>query len=206
MARRNDHSREEIQTMAINAAIRILNQEGPGSLSARKVAKDIGYTVGTLYLVFKNLDELILQVNAATLDEIQASLVAVAQDQLDPISTLKAMALAYFHYAQDHFARWSLLYTHQLPDNEPVPEWFDSKVSGVFETVKALLQKIRPDSSEQACLQAVRELWSGVHGACDLGLKGKLSFGGEFKAELLIESLVENYLAGFANETGKAMQ
>lgn len=198
MARRNDHTREEIQAMAIEAAIRILNEEDAGSLSTRKVAKSIGYTVGTLYLVFKNLDELILQVNAATLDEMQAGLSAVAQDQLDPVSMLKGMALAYLRYAQDHFARWSLLFTHQLPEDEPVPEWLDAKVTAVFEMVKIPLHEIRPDCSEQDCLQAAREIWSGVHGACDLGLKGKLSLGGEFKAELLIESLVENYLIGFA--------
>jgi len=29
-------------------------------------------------------------------------------------------------------------------------------------------------------------------------LKGKLSLGGEFKADRLIESLIENYLVGFA--------
>jgi len=198
MARRSDHSREEIQAMAIEAAIEVLSTEGPGSLSTRKVAKAIGYTVGTLYLVFKNIDELILQVNAATLDDLQSGIVAVSQDQLDPVSTLKAMAVAYLHYAQDNFARWSLLFTWRLPEGEPVPEWFDAKVVGVFDKVKEPLQQIRPDADEQAYLQATREIWSGVHGACDLGLNGKLSFGGEFKADTLIESLVENYLVGFA--------
>lgn len=198
MARRNDHSREEIQAMAIEAAISILNEEGPGSVSTRKVAKAIGYTVGTLYLVFRNLDELILQVNAATLDDLQSGIMAVAQDQHDPVTSLKVMALAYLHYAQDHFARWSLLFTHQLAEGEAVPEWFDAKVTAVFDTVKAPLQEIRPDCDEQTCLQAAREIWSGVHGACDLGLKGKLSLGGEFKADRLIESLIENYLVGFA--------
>jgi len=198
MARRNDHSREEIQAMAIEAAIRILNEEGPGSLSTRKVAKAIGYTVGTLYLVFKNLDELILQVNATTLDELESAIVAVSEDQPDAVATLKAMALAYLHYAQDNFARWSLLFTHQLSDNTAIPEWFDAKVVAVFEKVQTPLHEIRPDCDAQTYLQAAREIWSGVHGACDLGLKGKLSLGGEFKADLLIESLIENYLVGFA--------
>jgi AcrR family transcriptional regulator len=188
--------------MAIEAAIRILNEEGSGSLSTRKVAKAIGYTVGTLYLVFKNLDELILLVNATTLDELESAIVAVSQDQPDPASTLKAMALAYLHYAQDNFARWSLLFTHQLPDGEPIPEWFDAKVVAVFEKVQTPLHQIRPDCDEQTCLQAAREIWSGVHGACDLGLKGKLSLGGEFKADTLLESLVENYLIGFAYAQG----
>ena len=70
MARRSDHSREEIKEMALNAAMEVLEQEGPKGLSARKVASAIGYTVGTLYLVFKNQQEMVLQLNARTLDDM----------------------------------------------------------------------------------------------------------------------------------------
>ena len=45
-------------------AERIVAEHGHSGLSARKVASAIGYTVGTLYLVFDNLDDLVLQVRA----------------------------------------------------------------------------------------------------------------------------------------------
>ena len=70
MARRSDHSREEIKEMALVAAEKMILANGKDGLSARKVAQEIGYTVGTLYLVFKNLDELILHVNGRTLDRL----------------------------------------------------------------------------------------------------------------------------------------
>jgi len=196
MARRSDHSREEIKQMAITASIAMLNEQGEAGLSTRKVAKAIGYTVGTLYLVFKNLDELLLEVNAATLDDLHETMATI--NQSDPNQALKSMALAYLAYAQQNFARWSLLFSHRLPEGVLVPDWFDQKVSAVFDGVKLPLQQIKPDLSEQAALQATRELWSGVHGACDLGLNGKLSLGGEFDVTSLIASLVDNYLVGFA--------
>ena len=56
MGRRSDHSREEIQAMAIAAAAKLVETEGFQSLTARKVAKAIGYTVGTLYHVFRNFE------------------------------------------------------------------------------------------------------------------------------------------------------
>lgn len=70
MARRSDHSRDELREMALTAAEQIVLENGYESLSARKVASAIGYTVGTLYLVFENLDDLVLQVNARTLDRL----------------------------------------------------------------------------------------------------------------------------------------
>ena len=59
MARRSDHSREELREMALAATEEIIDQQGLAGLTARKVAAGIGYTVGTLYLVFRNLDDLI---------------------------------------------------------------------------------------------------------------------------------------------------
>ena len=48
MARRNDHSKEELQSMAIDATRSLISQAGYEGVSARKVANSIGYTVGTL--------------------------------------------------------------------------------------------------------------------------------------------------------------
>lgn len=198
MARRNDHSREEIKDMAVAAAITMLNEHGVAGLSTRKVAKAIGYTAGTLYLVFKNLDEMILEVNAATLDELNATVTKAVGTGCDARTALKAMAQAYLKYAQQNPARWSLLFSHRLPDGEEIPAWLEARINALFDNIKYPLQSLQPDLDEQSLLQATRELWSGVHGACDLGLHDKLNLGGRFKLESLIDSLVENYLRGFA--------
>ena len=43
--------------MALQATEKLLEKSGLAGLTARKVASAIGYTVGTLYLVFRNQDE-----------------------------------------------------------------------------------------------------------------------------------------------------
>jgi AcrR family transcriptional regulator len=202
MARRSDHSRDEIQGMAIRAAITILSEEGMQGLSTRKVAAAIGYTVGTLYLVFKNLDELILYVNATALDELHGIMQAVIEQRQDPQAQLQSMAQAYLSFARAHFARWSLLFTHQLPEGVVLPEWFDAKVRALFALVAAPMQHINPHLSEHDYQQATQVLWSSVHGVCELGLNDKLRFGGDMPAEDLIDALVKNYLNGFTQGWG----
>lgn len=196
MARRSDHSREEIKEMAIRAAIRILESQGRSGLSTRRVAREIGYTVGTLYLVFANLDALILEVNAATLDELHEQLIKARGQAGAPRTALQAMAQTYLAYANEHHSRWSLLFSHHMSDGV-VPAWFDEKVSSLFELIGQPLAQIRPDLDERQRNQASRELWSGVHGACDLGLNDKLSFGISFSPQAVLESLVGRYLSGF---------
>lgn len=197
MPRRSDHSRDELQHMAIEAAIAILNRDGVQGLSTRKVAREIGYTVGTLYLVFKNLDELILHVNAASLGELHAALQAAAAGQTDPQAQLLAISHAYLHFAQTNFARWSLLFTHRLLDDARLPDWFINKVRGLFALVAAPLCALNPQLNAQACQQATHALWSAVHGVCELGLNDKLSLDGEIQAPALIEAVVRNFLRGF---------
>ena len=42
MARRNDHSRDELRRMSLEAAETILAGEGAGALSVRRIAQSIG--------------------------------------------------------------------------------------------------------------------------------------------------------------------
>ena len=68
MGRRSDHSREDLRVLTLEAARRLLCAHGLEGLTARRVAAEIGYTPGTLYNIFENLDDLILHVTAGALD------------------------------------------------------------------------------------------------------------------------------------------
>ena len=47
MARRSDHSREELYDLALSAAREIAEAEGLRGLTARRIAEKIGYTPGS---------------------------------------------------------------------------------------------------------------------------------------------------------------
>ena len=75
MARRSDHNRDELRNMALEAAYEIVVSEGARNLTTRKVAARIGYSVGTLYLIFKNLDDLKLALNIQSITRLRSRLV-----------------------------------------------------------------------------------------------------------------------------------
>lgn len=197
MARRSEHSRDEIKAMAITAATSILSRDGMQALSTRHVAKEIGYTVGTLYLVFKNLDELILHINTATLTELEQQLSAQATAVHFPQDKIKVIAQGYLQYAQTNPTRWSLLFSHQLPHGAPVPNWFIEKVSTMFELIEVPLRLLKPDREATVYRAAARALWGGVQGICTLAMSDKLRWGADVATEDVINSLVGNYLIGF---------
>ena len=53
--------------MALDAARELTAERGLKNLTTRKVAERVGYTVGTLYQVFQDADDMIEQMNGETL-------------------------------------------------------------------------------------------------------------------------------------------
>lgn len=197
MARRSDHSREEIREMALAAGEKIIDRQGYSALTARKLAAEIGYTVGTLYLVFRNLDDLMLQVSGRTLDLLHRHLSGASRDCDGGTACVLALGQAYLSFAIGHRHRWEAIFKHNLPEGEELPDWFMTKVLANFELVEGQLRRAAPGRSADQIQAAARALWSGVHGVCILGLTERLGTFGADSLETLVESLVSNYMRGF---------
>ncbi|MGZ8359025.1 MAG: helix-turn-helix domain-containing protein [Allosphingosinicella sp.] len=87
MGRRSDHSRKELEALIAAEGHRLLAETGFARFSAREVAKRIGYSIGTLYNVFGNLDRLLLALNGRTLElwaaDLRARLEAAGSDRIE---------------------------------------------------------------------------------------------------------------------------
>ncbi|MDP5239846.1 TetR/AcrR family transcriptional regulator [Uliginosibacterium sp. 31-16] len=201
MARRNDHSREEIRSMALDAAEKIVAEEGFKGLSARKLAAAINYTVGTLYLVFANLDDIVQQVNERTLDALYDWLRAHAKDAVTPEEALLALANAYIAYAETRSARWNMLFEYVADNGSTLPPGYLVKAEKVFGLVEASLTPLAGQNSISEVQQAARVLWAGVHGICLLKIRQRMDLAGEQNAEAMAHMLVENFLRGFRHGT-----
>ncbi|MGR9046054.1 MAG: TetR/AcrR family transcriptional regulator [Gammaproteobacteria bacterium] len=198
MARRSEHSLEEIKEMVLNAAESIVIEEGLGALKARKIAMDIGYTVGSIYMVFDNMADLIRHVKARTLDDIAAKLSEV-KDCGPPERCIMELAKAYLAFANEHFNRWSMIFDHRNGDEADLPVWYRQKVDVLFIPLETQITRLTPSISERQARCAARALWGGIHGVCILSLTGKLDSVGLSDVESTLMLLVENFLRGWAS-------
>jgi len=183
--------------MALDAAERLVAEEGYRGLSARKVASAIGYTVGTLYLVFENLDALVLHVNGRTLDALHKWLNArsksgSARDQL------LGLAEAYIDYTEAQTPRWNMLFEYVAEKGNVLPEWYLAKLARVFGLVEATLKPLADHRSEREIEQAARVLWASVHGICTVKIRQRMDLAGGQSTAQMAQMLVDNFLQGFA--------
>lgn len=196
MGRRGDHTKEELAGLALDAAIALLEGEGPDRLTTRAVASRIGYTVGSLYFLFRNRDDLILQVNERTLDELRARIDEALPTDLAPRQALLAMGRAYLRFAAAHPARWRLIFEHGLPPGTPLPEGLGEKIDALFGLVAGYLDAFIPRQDPVRVRHSAQAVWGGVHGITVLAITGKLAAGGNAAAESLTEDLIGLYLDG----------
>jgi AcrR family transcriptional regulator len=203
MAGREGRNHDEIRLRVLDAAEAIAAVQGHAGLSARGIASAAGYTVGTLYLVFKNLDDLILQVNGRTLDRLHDHLQANRPENPrdDPEKAITALACAYIAYAETESPRWNLLFERDAENGEPLPEWFRHKRQRVFGLVETVLRPLARDESEARC--AARVLWAGVQGICTLKIRQRMDLTGGQSAEEMAGMLIKNFLLGFTAGQGR---
>jgi AcrR family transcriptional regulator len=197
MARRNDHSREEIREMALAAGEKIVAQDGYKGLSTRKVASAIGYTAGTLYLVFESQEDMVLQLNGRTLDMLYEWLHDRAAHSVEPRDNLLALGDAYIAFAQTETPRWNLLFEFITTEGEVLPEWYLAKLSKVFGLVEAALKPLAGHRSALEIQQAARVLWASVHGICTLKIHQRIDLAGGQSTGEMVRMLVDNFLHGF---------
>ena len=196
MGRRNQHTREQQREMALAAAAALVEREGQSGASMRAVAAAIGYTVGNLYLLFDNQDDLLATVSERTADELHAALAAAARRRRQPLARLQALAAAYIGYAREHGNRWRMLFEHRLPPEMQDRPGAIARQQALFELVEVHLQPLLPALPPRQLRAAATALWSSVHGLCVLAVTGKLAWSGLADAGPLCELIVRSLVRG----------
>jgi AcrR family transcriptional regulator len=170
--------RRKLREALIAAAERTIESEGLRGMKARELAIRVGCSVGAIYNVFADLDDLIFAVNALTLEQLEKTLTVAGGDNADPqgdaIKTLVHLGLAYTDYAAANTRRWRVLFDHRLPENKEVPTWYMANLARLFVYIEEPLRKLAPALSPTRRALLARSLFSAVHGIVLIGLEEKL--------------------------------
>ena len=192
MARRSDHSREELHDLALEAAEGIAEKDGLRGLTARGVAREIGYTIGTIYNLFDDFDDLIVHLNARTLDSLYDVLAKVRMGKGSE-KDLIALSKAYSRFTTQHALLWRMLFEHRLPEGRSPPDWYYERVNRLYELIEMALEPLFDAQEKKRKRHTARVLWGSLHGL--LSLSGQDRIGGE-KPSHLAETMITYFVRG----------
>jgi len=198
MARRSDHSREELSGLVIAAARTIAAKAGWPAVTMRAIAGRIGYAPGSIYNAVGDLDAVLLRVNAATLETLAVELEAVLE-RFGPETDITARALAladsYMRFVEKNARLWASVLERVPRAEDPVPDWYAAPRLRLIESVSAAIAPVFPQV--KARRRAVVALWAALQGVAALAIGGNLAFAaGEIAPRDIARSIVLRYLTG----------
>ena len=172
---RKERDKQALRTSVIAAATELFQEESYDAVSMRKIAKKVGYSVGTLYLYYKDKDELFLAVQGEAFRQGFEYIQQLPATE-DPLEKLKALGERYVRFGMENPDLYRLMFMMERP-MQALPEdrgWS----SGI------LLHGLLTDLVE-ACVKAGRiksedphrlsfALWSFVHGMVSLRISHRL--------------------------------
>ena len=173
----------------LDAALRLLEERGPGALRIRDLAAAAEQSTMGVYTHFGSKQGLLEQLYLHGFERLEVRLNSVASDGQGR-QELLAFALAYRQFALDNEALYGLMFERAAPDFVPSDA---SRMAGLttFEMLAARVADWRPDVTDPAA--AAHLAWATMHGLVSIELMHR-RWGGPLVAHLQGDA-EENYAA-----------
>jgi len=194
MARRSRHTKEELQALIVEATLDLVREHGPAHVTARRIAEAIGYTPGMLYAAFTSLQEILLHVNAASLETLHEDCARACRDANGPEASIRAMGLAYLGFAERRTHQFDLLFQRMEPGDVSLPDALSQRIRSLFGLVEKELATLAPSADEAHVQVGARALWSGVHGTAALALSRQLYLDRPHADREIVEAMITRFV------------
>lgn len=195
MARPQRLPREELRQAILDAAQDILRDEGVDALTARAIAKRVGYTAASIYNVFESMSDLLIEVNRRTLTDLRLIFVDLPQEAPGDVR-LKELLRRYIAFMQRNPALWAALFGG-VRKRESFPDWYTASVRFLLGQLRDMLREVTGETDDARAWAQAEQLYLAVHGAISLDLGRRLDLVTPQPLNHVTEAILDMMLARF---------
>ncbi|OPL11707.1 MAG: hypothetical protein AVO39_05160 [delta proteobacterium MLS_D] len=166
---RRRREKELRRKQILDAARKLLFQKGINATTVNQIARNAELSVGTLYLYFKNKEDIYAALQEEGLNILHKMIKKAASGPAEPLQKLENIALAYLEFSRRR-RRYYEIYNHFLsaPDvvfSPGLKTKIDEHGNRILKIVEEVLQMILPGRPNARDLRrASLILWSTIHG------------------------------------------
>lgn len=195
MGRRKDAlDQEALREKLIAVGEALVVEGGPDALTARALATHIGYSVGHIYNLVADMDDLALLINTRTLDRLYQNLCEAAEDAPKGPAKLHALAQTYLKFCAHNAKLWSLVMAPRSALGKAMPEEYAARIAALPQLVGGEIKSLLPKRPLEQLKRDVATLWAALQGLSTLDLGGRLPLIGAPNAAILATHLIDTYL------------
>jgi len=155
---------EKLKQQIVNESWKIIDQEGWQSLSIRKIAHAIGYSIPVVYKYFKDKDELVLYFSQKGFEKLASQLQKAIADTDDESQWIGVLADTYWNFAFSNRKYYEIMFGLGIPTCERINSMSEMRnTSLIFEkTIKTILTKHKNEHIDVHL--KLKTFWSILHG------------------------------------------
>lgn len=171
VAERRAREKEVLRSQILTAASELFVTEGVQSVSMRRIAEKIEYAPSTIYLYFKDKEELLHTICREVFEELTEILAEIHGRGLAPLDQLRAGCRAYIDFGLEHPNHYLLVFGPAM--YEEVPGELSPEDQAGLKAFDQLRQTVQYGMSSGAIRQAdvnvlSQTIWMMLHGITDL--------------------------------------
>jgi AcrR family transcriptional regulator len=176
IAERKEKQKGEIRKLILDASMKLFVEEGVGNVTIRRIADLIEYSPTTVYLYFKDKDEIFYSLHDIGFEKLQEFNRNLDGIQ-NPLVRMHKMGENYIRFGMEHPEYYNLMFIQ----NEPMDkiselgcDWEpgDTALARLKETVVECMEKGYLAKSDPELVSL--SVWSYVHGLVSLAIRQRL--------------------------------
>jgi AcrR family transcriptional regulator len=197
ISERKTKEKLELKALILAAARKLFLEKGIEETSIRSIADAIEYSPATIYLYYKDKDEILHDLHTQGFQELGAKM-GVLLAVSDPMERLKALGRVYIDFARQNTEMYDLMFIAKAPMNyiEKLhqQEWEEGKRAFDFLalTVGECIAAGRFKGHETEALSYM--IWSCVHGMVALEIRDRCKGISDADPELIFQSAFDTFI------------
>ena len=189
---RKERDKQEMRLMILETAKEVFIEEGFEKASIRAIAEKIEYSPATIYLYYKDKNELFFAVHELGFDKLLEEMIVAIEGITNPLEELRCRGYAYMKFAFENPEMYDLMFILNAPmDTLKEENWNSGHKCFVLlcETIQ------RGIEAKQLKLKEVEitamSIWSFMHGMVSLKIRHRFK---KFNEQTNIQQLMTTSL------------
>ncbi|WP_309640250.1 TetR/AcrR family transcriptional regulator [Flavobacterium sp.] len=176
IADRKARDKENLKALILQGAKKLFLEKGIEQTTIRNIADEIDYSVGTVYVYFKDKNAILHDLHTIGFQELGGNFVELYTIE-NPMERLRKMGIIYMKFAIENSEMYDLMFNVKAPmeyiENSDKEDWNEGV--GTFDalknTVAQCMEKGHFLGHELEPLSFM--IWSLVHGMCCLEIRNR---------------------------------
>jgi AcrR family transcriptional regulator len=188
VATRKQREKEEMRQLILEAAKSIFLEKGYELTSIRTIAERIEYSPGTIYLYFKEKDDIFHALHEEGFKRL-ISQMSPLQFVQDPYERLKAMGRIYMDFAKHNRDFYDLMFIMQAPMNMELKDKWEMG-DRTLDHLKAVIRDCQQTGrfKDKNVDYMAFYIWSTMHGMCALYCRDRCNAFDDVDSSVLLEN------------------